>query len=140
MRLVPSLCMSSSFVLACALSTQETGSRPADPAATNARGRVAAARTLAEMFEQGYPYDSFKEVLRDLEPRRTWSARLAAAEIDAAPDQTDRALKDHLARMTRWLERTRPLKEHGRVSDTELSAIEYFRLEAESWVSKKQMR
>jgi hypothetical protein len=107
--------------------------------ADNARARLNAARNVYNgMIEQART--SYR--LADSEQLYLWSRRWMDAERDLATKEADRfaAVEGHFDRMKKWEEFTREAVRKGFAAPIDLTAQEFYRLEAEQWLARAKAK
>lgn len=100
---------------------------PAD--APNAEARLEAARTTFELLAADFRAGK----LHDTDRLYAWSRRILESQRELDDDRVA-ALEAHLGRMGDLKEIARTLFEAGQTSRANVTALEFYRLEAESWL------
>jgi len=107
------------------------------PGAATAKARRDAAKKVYEASWDVYVHDS--QIGRgDIEYYHDWSVRWMQAERDLVQKKAERiaAVEGHLKRMQVWKERLDDGVKNGATRPLyEVSAAEFFRLEAEDWLA-----
>ena len=96
-----------------------------------AEARLKAAR---QAYEQLVKTIGFGTV--DFETLHTWSRRILDAQTEAAPRERVAALEAHLARMRDLEKMAGERYKTGNASPADVTATEYYRIEAETWLAQ----
>jgi hypothetical protein len=133
-RLVATRMLAAGLVLGLAVLTSPA--RADDKTKENAKGRLEAARKVYEGVFQRARVDPSASL--DPDKLALWSRRWAEAERDLGDTKEEKiaAVQGHLDRMKKLEGLFKAMRQSALVSPTDVAAQEYYRLEAEQWLTQ----